>query len=451
MTVDLALGQLNAILNTTPMDAGAIADRPITGITTDTRTLEPGNLFVALQGDNFDGHAFLATAQERGAIAAVVQTPNLDLTLPQFPVANTLTAYQTLGRWWRQQFTIPIIGITGSVGKTTTKELIAAVLGNYGTVHKTQKNYNNEIGVPKTLLQLTPDHDYAVIEMAMRGPGEIEELTEIAIPTIGLITNVGTAHIGRLGSEQAIANAKCELLATMPRDSIAILNADNDRLMRTAATVWQGKTVTYGLTQGDLHGALINPHTLRLQGQDFPLPLPGQHNASNYLAALAVAQVLGLDWQPLTAGVTVDLPGGRSKRIDLPGDITLLDETYNAGYESMVAALRLLKETPGARHLAVLGTMKELGDAAARLHRQVGETAQSLGIDQLIVLVDDPDAQAIATGAGSVPCQVCQTHGEILDCLKTMVQGGDRILFKASNSVGLSQVVSQAQTLLPNR
>ncbi|MDB9496853.1 UDP-N-acetylmuramoyl-tripeptide--D-alanyl-D-alanine ligase [Spirulina major CS-329] len=445
MTVDLVLGQLNAILNTTPTGAGAIAATPITGITTDTRSLEPGNLFVALQGENFDGHTFLGVAQERGAIAAIVQTPVPDLTIPQFPVTNTLTAYQTLGRWWRQQFTIPIIGITGSVGKTTTKELIAAVLGNYGRVHKTQKNYNNEIGVPKTLLQLTPDHDYGVIEMAMRGPGEIAELTEIALPTIGLITNVGTAHIGRLGSEQAIANAKCELLATMPRDSIALLNADNPRLMRTAPQFWQGKTLTYGLLGGDLHGTLINPHTLRVNGQDFPLPLPGQHNASNYLAALAVAQLLGLDWQPLETGVTVDLPGGRSRRIDLPGDVALLDETYNAGYESMVAALQLLKETPGSRHIAVLGTMKELGDAAARLHQQVGQTAEELGIDQLIVLVDDPDAQGIVTGAGAVPCQVCHTHGEIIDQLKTMMRGGDRILFKASNSVGLNQVVAQVQ------
>ncbi|WP_072621852.1 UDP-N-acetylmuramoyl-tripeptide--D-alanyl-D-alanine ligase [Spirulina major] len=449
MTVDLALRQLNAILNTTA--TGAIADRPITGITTDTRTLAPGNLFVALQGENFDGHGFLGIAQERGAIAAIVQTPAPDLTIPQFPVPNTLTAYQTLGRWWRQQFTIPIIGITGSVGKTTTKELIAAVLGHSGNVHKTQKNYNNEIGVPKTLLQLTPEHDYAVIEMAMRGPGEIAELTEIAIPTIGLITNVGTAHIGRLGSEQAIANAKCELLATMPRHSIALLNADNARLMRTAPQFWQGETLTYGLTAGDLHGELLNPHTLRVQGQDFPLPLPGEHNASNYLAALAIAQLLGLDWQPLQAGLVVELPGGRSKRIDLPGDVTLLDETYNAGYESMVAALQLLKATPGSRHIAVLGTMKELGDAADRLHRQVGQTAADLGIDQLIVLVDDPDAQGIVVGAGSVPCQVCHTHSEIIDVLKTIIKGGDRILFKASNSVGLSQVVAQAQTLSPNR
>jgi UDP-N-acetylmuramoyl-tripeptide--D-alanyl-D-alanine ligase len=417
----------------------------VCGITTDTRSLQPGEVFVALRGENFDGHQFLQAAVNQGAIALVVETPDSSLKVPQLIVENTLTAYQKIGRWWRDRFHIPIIGITGSVGKTTTKELIAAVLGTHGQVLKTQKNYNNEIGVPKTLLGLESGHDFAAIEMAMRARGEIAELTEIAWPTVGLITNVGTAHIGRLGSEDAIAQAKCELLATMSPDSIAILNADNERLMRTAATVWSGETLTYGLENGDLRGNLLDSKTLEVEGQQFPLPLPGQHNASNFLAALAVAKVLHLDVSSLTQGITVDLPGGRSRSYTLNNDILLLDETYNAGLESMLAGLTLLKETPGKRHIAVLGTMKELGAQSLRLHRQVGEKASELALDGLLILIDDPEARAIVTGASGVPTECFETHAELVQRLLESLRPGDRVLFKASNSVGLSRVVEEVR------
>ncbi|MGL5509286.1 MAG: UDP-N-acetylmuramoyl-tripeptide--D-alanyl-D-alanine ligase, partial [Microcoleaceae cyanobacterium] len=207
---------------------------PDSHVSTDTRTLKPGDIFLALRGENFDGHQFLDRAIAQGAKLAIVDRqfqPSGELTsIPILQVENTLTAYQAIAHWWRQQLQIPIIAITGSVGKTTTKELIAAVLGIDGAVLKTQANYNNEIGVPKTILEINPEHKYAVIEMGMRGREEIALLTQIAQPNIGVITNVGTAHIERLGSEQAIAEAKCELLREMPRDSIAILNYDNQRL-----------------------------------------------------------------------------------------------------------------------------------------------------------------------------------------------------------------------------
>lgn len=420
----------------------------VRGITTDTRSLQSGEVFVALRGDNFDGHQFLKSAADQGAIALIVETPDSGVKVPQLVVENTLQAYQRIGRWWRSRFDIPVIGITGSVGKTTTKEIIAAVLGTRGQVLKTQKNYNNEIGVPKTLLGLEPHHDFAVIEMAMRARGEIAELTEIAWPTIGLITNVGTAHIGRLGSEEAIAQAKCELLATMSPNSIAVLNADNERLMRTAATVWQGKTVTYGLENGDLRGNLIDSGVMEVEGMRFPLPLPGQHNASNFLAALAVAKVLNLDVTPLTQGITVNLPGGRSRSYPIGDDILLLDETYNAGLESMLAALTLLKETPGKRHIAVLGTMKELGAQSPRLHRQVGEKASELALDGLLILIDDPEAEAIVTGSSGVPTECFETHEELVQRLLESLRPGDRVLFKASNSVGLSRVVEELRDRL---
>ncbi|MEB3225729.1 MAG: UDP-N-acetylmuramoyl-tripeptide--D-alanyl-D-alanine ligase [Synechococcus sp.] len=441
MGIELRLSQLTAILGENlRRSPQAIPTVTLSGISTDTRDLQPGNLFVALMGEKFDGHDYIAQAQQSGAIALITSRP-MATDLPQWVVADTLRAYQDLGAWWRQQVNIPVIGITGSVGKTSTKELIAGVLSTQGNVLKTEANFNNEIGVPKTLLKLTPDHDFAVIEMAMRGPGEIARLAEIAQPTIGIITNVGTAHIGRLGSREAIAKAKCELLEFMPKDSVAILNADNDLLMKTAATVWAGETRRYGFTQGDLQGEYRAPDQVEVAGQIFPVPLPGQHNALNYLAALVVMEVLGFGWQALTAGISLAMPKGRSQRLTLPNDIVLLDETYNAGLESMLAALDLLKQTPGDRHIAVLGTMKELGEFSQALHTQVGEKAQSLGLDQLYILVDDPEAEAIAQGAPAIPSACFPDHDSLIQHLQETLQGGDRLLFKASNSVGLSRVV----------
>ncbi|MEG5063226.1 UDP-N-acetylmuramoyl-tripeptide--D-alanyl-D-alanine ligase [Microcoleus sp. B3-A4] len=452
MVCRVSIAQLAEIL-TVPLPAvseGVLTALGI-GIATDTRTLEGGEVFLALRGENFDGHQFVAKARDLGAIAAIVDR-DWQEELPNFPllrVDDTLKAYQSIARWWRDQFSIPIVAVTGSVGKTTVKELIAAVLSTKGNVLKTQYNYNNEIGVPKTLLELSPSHNYAVIEMGMRGSGEIALLSQIARPTVAVITNVGTAHIGRLGSEDAIAQAKCELLAEMPADSIAILNHDGDRLIATAAKVWQGKTLTYGLECGDLCGELLNPDTMLVEGVELPLPLSGRHNAVNYLAALAVGKVLGIDWEVLKQGLSVQLPDGRARRYDLPDDIMILDETYNAGLESMLAALRLLADTPGKRRIAVLGTMKELGDRAIEFHRQVGTAARDLHLDALFVFADFEEAAAMAAGAAGLPFveigDITAKDGreDLAKRLLGFVEKGDRILFKASHSVELNRVVEK--------
>ncbi|MEH1821867.1 MAG: UDP-N-acetylmuramoyl-tripeptide--D-alanyl-D-alanine ligase [Nostoc sp.] len=419
------------------------------GIQTDSRTLKPGEVFVAFRGDKFDGHEFVPTAIAKGAIAAIVDFEYENPGFPVLQVKDTLKAYQKLGRWWRDHFNIPVIGVTGSVGKTTTKELIAAVLATKGRVHKTYGNYNNEIGVPKTLLELGSENDYAVIEMAMRGRGQIAELTQIARPTIGVITNVGTAHIELLGSEEAIAEAKCELLAEMSADSVAILNHDNPLLMATAAKVWHGEVLTYGFSGGDIQGQLIDNEIVEVAGIQLPLPLAGRHNATNFLAALAVAKVLGIDWETLKAGVNVDMPTGRSQRFNLPNDVVILDETYNAAPEAMIAALQLLAETPGKRKIAVLGAMKELGERSQQLHQRVGETVRKLNLDGLLVLVDGQDAEAIALSAEGIPSECFATHAELVARLKTFVQTGDRLLFKAAHSVGLDRVVNQLRAEFP--
>lgn len=421
-----------------------IANKICVGISTDTRNLKKGEIFLALEGEKFNGHDFVHQAFSQGAIAAFINEKYsnlIDNNLPILAVKDTLKAYQKIAHWWRKYLDLQVIGVTGSVGKTTTKELISAVLSTQGKVLKTEENFNNEIGVPRTLLQLDESHNYAVIEMAMRGKGQIAELTQIAQPNVGVITNVGTAHIGLLGSREAIAEAKCELLANMDNSSIAVLNGDNDLLVSTARKVWQGETITYGLKSGNFRGELLDNSTLKVDNHLYPLPLPGEHNALNYLGAIATAQVLGLDLTPLQQGIEVNLPKGRAKRHYLANDILVLDETYNAGYESMVASLKMLAETEGNRKIAVLGTMKELGDYASVLHRQVGETLRDLNLDFLLILADEEATKQIAEGAQGIPSQIYTNHHDLLSALQRLTQRGDRILFKASNSVGLSQVV----------
>ncbi|BAT51335.1 UDP-N-acetylmuramoylalanyl-D-glutamyl-2,6-diaminopimelate--D-alanyl-D-alanine ligase MurF [Nostoc sp. NIES-3756] len=451
MSWSVTLNQLIEALLANPVNLSEVALAQVSsGIQTDTRILKLGEVFLAFRGEKFDGHEFVPSAIANGAIAAIVDYDYENPGLPVIQVKNTLEAYQKLGRWWRDRFDIPVIGVTGSVGKTTTKELIAAVLATKGKVHKTYGNYNNEIGVPKTLLELNEAHDYAVIEMAMRGRGQIAELTQIARPTVGVITNVGTAHIELLGSETAIAEAKCELLAEMPKDSVAILNHDNPLLMAKAAKVWSGEVLTYGLSGGDIHGSLVDNATVEVAGLQLPLPLPGRHNATNYLAALAVTKVLGIEWSSLQAGVNVNMPTGRSQRFSLPNDVIILDETYNAAPEAMLAALQLLADTPGKRKIAVLGAMKELGERSAQLHQRVGETVRNLKLDGLLVLVDGEDAEAIAKSANGVPSECFATHADLVARLKTFVQRGDRLLFKAAHSVGLDRVVSQLRAEFSN-
>ena len=454
LAVDLADGLL-------PAGALLVAqlDQPLVSVSTDSRTIEPGSLFVALRGERFDGHAFLKQVQQQGALAAVVDRrfghqvagqlsdqPDQPDHLPMLQVDDTLQAYQVIGQWWRKQFQLPVIAVTGSVGKTTTKELIAALLATQGQVLKTQANYNNEIGVPKTLLELRPEHDFAVIEMGMRATGEIALLSQLACPDIAVITNVGTAHIGRLGSEQAIADAKCELLQTMPVTGTAVLNADNLRLMETAAQVWPGKRLTYGLSAGDLRGELLDAETLVVDGVRLKLPLPGRHNATNYLAALAVAEILQIDWRTMPS-LSVELPQGRARRDWLPNDILLLDETYNAGLESMLAALQLLADTPATRRIAVLGTMKELGEQSQDLHYRVGAMAQKLKLDALMILADPAEAAAMAEGALPLVAEQFSSHAELINRLQTIMAPGDRLLFKASRAVGLDQVVQPLRAM----
>lgn len=453
MTCICTISQAIAITSATVANIDEIAQKniEIRGVISDSRKLKAGELFVALIGENFDGHGFVAQAIAQGAVAAIVSRERANSEafrgLPILAVDDTLTAYQDLARWWRSQFQRPVVAVTGSVGKTTTKEMIASMLTCYVAsakkVHKSPANHNNDIGVAQALLAIAPEQDdFVVVEMGMRGLGEIARLARTALPTVSVITNVGTAHIGRLGSREAIAQAKCELLAETPADGTAILNASNPLLLEMANKVWRGKTITYGLGVGDVNGELIDDK-LHVGELSWDLPLPGRHNALNFLAGLAVLKALNLDWIKTTQGIgKLDLPFGRAQLYHLPQDVIVLDETYNASPEGMLAALRQLADIPAKRHWAVLGTMKELGAMSTQLHHQVGAAISALGIEGAIVLTDG-EADAILSGAnGSLKYAIaCNSCEQLTQTLLQQVKSGDRILFKASRSVGMDRVL----------
>ena len=448
-TISQAIATTSATVNN--IDENTQINTEIRGVISDSRKLKSGELFVALTGENFDGHGFVAQAIAQGAVAAIVSHEWANSVaakgLPLLAVDDTVSAYQDLARWWRSQFVHPVVSVTGSVGKTTTKEIIASMLASYVApdkqVHKSLANHNNDIGVAQTLLAIAPElHDFVVVEMGMRGLGEIARLAKTALPTVSVITNVGTAHIGRLGSREAIAQAKCELLVETPADGTVILNANDPLLLETARKVWYGKTITYGLGVGDVNGELTGQQ-LQVEGLTWELPLPGRHNALNFLAGLAVLKALNLDWNQTTQGLAkLDLPFGRAQLYQLAQDVTILDETYNASPEGMIAALRQLADMPAKRHWAVLGTMKELGEMSTQLHNQVGTAISNFGIEGAIILADG-EAEAILAGAnGSLKYAIaCQSYQEITETLLQKIESGDRILFKASRSVGMDRVV----------
>lgn len=281
-------------------------------VSTDTRTIESGFLFVALKGDTFDGHDFINTAIEKGATGAIVEKGRAVEGIVCIEVENTLVAYQNLARYHRRRFDIPVVAITGSSGKTTTKEMVAAVLGTEFNVLKTEKNFNNEIGLPKTLLRLTAEHEACVVEMGMRGLGQIEELALIAEPTMGIITNVGTSHIELLGSREAIAEAKGELIRCLPENSVAILNED-DPYVKAMDSLAKGKTITYGIER---NATCIGSHlrykkdgikfTCKCYDEVFDifLPMIGEHNVYDALAAIVAGRVLGIKSNTIRKGLS---------------------------------------------------------------------------------------------------------------------------------------------------
>jgi UDP-N-acetylmuramoyl-tripeptide--D-alanyl-D-alanine ligase len=432
----------------------------ICGIATDSRAVGTGELFVALRGPTFDGHDFIAAAAAKGAGAILCDHLSAGESLPQIVVSDTLRALGDLAAFWRHRFHLPVAAITGSSGKTTTKEMLAAILARTAPGLKTAGNFNNLIGLPLTLLQLTSADQWAVLEMGMSERGEIARLTEIAAPTVGIITNVAPAHLLTMKSLGAIARAKGELFAALHPGSLAVINLDDERV--AAIPVANGvHRRTYGLTAAaEIRAEEIHPEGSEVRfilcaaGEErkIRLPVPGRHNVSNALAAAAAAMGMGCTLDDIVAGLETFSPAkGRMETELLCDGIVLIEDTYNANPLSVKAALIALDEMGGSgERIAVLGDMLELGDSSADLHREVGAFAAQ-HCDRLFLL--GPESREIAAGAGSAGMSAacvsnCSSHTEAAQALMQSARPGDRILIKGSRGMKMEQITAELRKKL---
>lgn len=423
-----------------------------TKISTDTRTLTENSLFVALKGDTFDGHNFLATAKEKGALGAIVETGRSIDGLVCIEVPSPLVAYQALARYHRRRFSIPVVAITGSSGKTTTKELVATALSAQFKVLKTEKNFNNEIGLPKTLLELTPEHEACVVEMGMRGLGQIEELALIAEPTVGVITNVGTSHIELLGSQEKIAQAKSELIQHIGADGTVVLNEDDD-FVRAMGSLTDGKKIFYGIHRS----ATVTGSQLRYKKDgikftcrcfdelfDVFLPMIGEHNVYDALAAVAVGRALGVPSQKIARALG-DFSGMamRQEIISFP-DIVILNDAYNANPSSMTESIKALGQLDGKRKIAMLGDMLELGALTEQAHREIGKLLADEGYSAVFTFGEA--AKFIAKAAkekGVSFVKICDSHLDMAMAYQDIRTKGDVILVKGSRGLRMERVVDE--------
>ena len=426
------------------------ADGAFDGVGTDTRTLQPGQLFVALRGPNFDGHDYIAAAAARGAVGVLVAHA-VKTELPQIVVADTLLALGELAARWRACFDIPLIAITGSNGKTTVKEMLTAILGQNREVLATHGNLNNEIGLPLTLLQLDDSHQAAVIEAGASKPGDIAYLTRIAAPTVAVLTNAAGAHLAGFGSLASVARSKGEIFQGLGEDGTAVINADD-----AFADLWRGmagsrRVLTFALDgEADVRGQWWPQEVLRNtleittpEGElSVALPLPGRHNAMNALAATAAALAAGCTLAEIRAGLEAlrPVPGRLCWKNGVNG-ARILDDTYNANPASLAAALEVLAAAPGEHWLA-LGDMAELGGDAEALHAQAGERAARAGLKRLYA-VGELSRQAVAafiehgTGVGLH----FDTRDALVERLQADLRRGVTLLVKGSRSARMDAVV----------
>ena len=430
----------------TPQGGSFEPDALVGRVCTDSRQLQAGDFFVPLVGERFDGHHFLAQLPEHKVQAAVVSrswTEPLPSGLLHWRVDDTLLAYQQLALLHRRALAKPLVAVTGSAGKTTTRELIRAALAPLGAIQASEGNNNNDVGVPLTVLGSTAADAALVIEMGMRGPGEIERLSRCTEPDLAVITNIGTAHIGRLGSREAIAAAKCEITAGLHPKGTVVIPAGDPLLESALAAVWSGRVLRVRLAddpevESDLVGDVNGDHLL-IGADRLPLQLEGRHNARNLLLAVAVADQLGVSRKALQA-MQVTVPGGRNRRLQ-QGGLTLLDETYNASPEAVLAALELLAAQPG-RRFAVLGTMLELGERSLELHQEVAARAVQLGLDGLVLVDGGEEGKAMAEVAAPLPHLQLVSHPEDAAApLAAWLNSGDVLLLKASRGVALERLI----------
>lgn len=414
----------------------------ITGISTDSRKIEKGSLFIALTGEKFDGHNFIDDVAQKGA-AAVVISRDIECPCPCIRVEETRLALGDIARHYRKKFNIPFVGVTGSVGKTTTKDMIASVLSQKYNTLKTEGNFNNDIGVPLTLFRLTDETECAVIEMGMNHFNEISYLTSIAIPDIAVITNVGVSHIENLGSREGILKAKCEIFDSMAEDSLKILNGDDDKLISVRDKYRnicyfsiEGKADIYadGIVSRGIDGIDCTIHRGDISF-DVNIPLPGRHMVGNALAAAAAAFELGLSAEEIKRGIETFVPTGKRMDITKTDKYTIADDTYNANPQSVKAGIDVIAESEGIS-CCILGDMLELGDMAAQLHYETGRYAAEKNIDVIVCI--GPLSKNMYEGALSIRqdnVYYFETQEDFHSEMENIIPRGAVVLVKASRGM----------------
>lgn len=430
-------------------------DVALSGVSTDTRRLGAGALFVALQGPNFDGHDFVAAASAGGAAAAMVSR-SVDAALPTIEVDDTRLALGRLAAGWRARYRLPVVAVTGSNGKTTVKEMIAAILGRRGAVLVTEGNLNNDIGVPLTLLRLREEHRYAVIELGANHPGEIDYVARLTRPSVGVVTNAGRAHLEGFGSLEGVARAKGELFQALGQDGVAVLNADDRFAPLWSALIGARRTVRFGtvpaaevsVVAGSEHtefgDEVTTRFTLRIPEGELPvrLQLCGRHNVINACAAAAAALAVGADGEDIQQGLAGLQPvqGRLQLKVAAPGQ-RILDDTYNANPASLRAALQVLAAAPGKKIL-VLGDMGELGGGTEEMHGEMGEAARVAGVEHLFAVGPLTRFTAARYGAGA---RHFPDQAALIAALQAMLAEGAppaTVLVKGSRRMRMERVVA---------
>lgn len=421
-------------------------DLCVTGIKRDNRQVECGDLFVAIKGENFDGHNFVTSAAENGAVAALV-SEDVKADIPCLKVEDTIIGLQKIARGYRDEFAIPVVGITGSVGKTTTKEMIACVLSEKYNTHKTQGNLNNEIGLPFTVLDLNSNHEVAVIEMGMNHFGEISRLTSVAKPNIAVISNIGESHIEFLGSKEGILRAKLEILEGLQEGGVVVLNGDNELLWSQRGKL-PFKTIYYGINneEADIFGKEVESSLSQIKftvreipNAEFTINIGGSHNLQNALAAIAVARELNLTIDEMKRGLAAFKNTGMRQQILEKDGFVIINDCYNANPDSMRASLALLSKRDG-RKIAVLADMLELGEVSKDAHFEIGKLAAKCTD---LVFVTGEMREAVAQGADNGRIYTFETAEEMADAVKKELKAGDTVLVKASRGMHLERVVEK--------
>ena len=436
-----------AVGGTLLQDSGA----PVTGVTTDSRAVQPGQLFIPLVGERFDGHAYIAKALEGGA-AGCLTAAAPEALLPgklYIQVADTRLALKALASWYRNKFDLPVVQVTGSAGKTTTKEMIASVLSQRYNTLRTEGNFNNDIGAPLTLLRLMPEHQAAVIETGMNHFGEIRYLGEMVRPDIAVNTNVGDAHIENLGNtRQGILRAKCEIFENLTPEGVAVLNGDDEllntvTLPQTILRCGVGDGCGVRVTDIDDRGLEGVACTVTIEGEPYRLTTsaPGRYMIYPMAMAAAIGRRLGLTGEEIAAGVAAyTTVGSRMHLIRLPGERLVIDDCYNANPQSMAEGLRMLAASPARHRVAVLGDMGELGQLTAQAHRDMGALTRRLGLTAVAVgekmhalTETDPQAQWFATVEEAMPA------------IRQLFTPGTAVLVKASHAMHFERIVKELE------